>query len=228
MPCSGRRRKPAAVPTIRWTAPDAVAGIVRRSAGHRGRRDPGRTPCRGLGPARRAADGGTAVRPGPGRRVLAAAAMTLQPVLPWWLMLPLVAAVVGVPLAGGSSGRGGRDPGRGAGGSPRLAVPRRPGAAAPGRRRSGRGSRAAAPRPPRRTSNVFFVVDTSSSIVAEDYGRPLAAAGRSPPGHHGHRRRTGRCPLFAPHLRHQRRCPDAADHGHIRTGHRRRGPAARR
>ena len=36
--------------------------------------------------------------------------------------------------------------------------------------------------------NVFFVVDTSSSIVAEDYGNHIAPAGRCPPGHHGHRR----------------------------------------
>ncbi|WP_255769486.1 vWA domain-containing protein [Pseudarthrobacter sulfonivorans] len=105
--------------------------------------------------------------------------MTLQPVLPWWLMATLFAAA-GLFLAWrlvlAFRGRGaGRDPGRDryAGGDRRefhdwllrsglvlllLAAALRPGI-------PGGGAQAATA-----DVNVFFVVDTSSSIVAEDYG----------------------------------------------------------
>jgi Ca-activated chloride channel family protein len=109
--------------------------------------------------------------------------MTLQPVLPWWLVGTLIAAA-GLFLAwrlvlasrGASRERGTREPAREPGARSRgegqfrewlfrsalvlllLAAALRPGV--PG------GSAQAATA----DVNVFFVVDTSSSIVAEDYG----------------------------------------------------------
>ena len=91
--------------------------------------------------------------------------MTLQPILPWWLMAVLIAAVVVFlgwrlvrALRGPAGGRRQEWLFRGALVLLLLAAALRPGV--PG------GSAQAA------TSdlNVFLVVDTSSSIVAEDYG----------------------------------------------------------
>lgn len=95
--------------------------------------------------------------------------MTLQPILPWWLLLPVIAAALG--FASWRLYRGLRiGAERGAGSNVRLRLRRtmlvllllgaalRPGL--PG----GTAQAAAA------DLNVFFVVDTSASMVAEDYG----------------------------------------------------------
>ncbi len=97
--------------------------------------------------------------------------MTLQPVLPWWLMMPLMAAAglfLGCRLVVAWHARAAR--GQDSGREFRewlfrsalvlmlLAAALRPGV-------PGGGGRAATA-----DLNVFFVVDTSSSIVAEDYG----------------------------------------------------------
>ena len=94
--------------------------------------------------------------------------MTLQPVLPGWIMLPLIAAVVlflGWQLVRARRRHPGRGPGSGRDWLLRgvlvllfLAAALRPGI--PG------GSAQAATA----DVNVFFVVDTTSSIAAEDYG----------------------------------------------------------
>ncbi|MHA7291260.1 VWA domain-containing protein [Arthrobacter sp. MDT3-24] len=91
--------------------------------------------------------------------------MTLQPILPWWVMAPLIAATVlflvwRLVQASRARSAGTRRDWlfRGALMVLLLAAALRPGV-------PGGSSQAAAA-----DVNVFFVVDTSSSIVAEDYG----------------------------------------------------------
>lgn len=94
--------------------------------------------------------------------------MTLQPVLPWWLLLPLTAAAVAVlgwQLRGPGNSRHQRGgAGRRAGVRHAMLVLLLVGAALRPGLPGGKVQAAAA------DLNVFFVVDTTTSMVAEDYG----------------------------------------------------------
>ncbi|WP_156507365.1 VWA domain-containing protein [Arthrobacter sp. OY3WO11] len=95
--------------------------------------------------------------------------MTLQPVLPWWLLLPLAAAALA--FLGWQLYRGPRNSRQQRGGSSRRAGVRQAllvlllvGAALRPGLPGGTAQAASA------ELNVFFVVDTTTSMVAEDYG----------------------------------------------------------
>ncbi|GGI80384.1 vWA domain-containing protein [Pseudarthrobacter scleromae] len=94
--------------------------------------------------------------------------MTLQPVLPWWLLLPLIAAAVAVLVwqlrrPGNSRHQRGRA-GRRAGVRHTMLVLLLVGASLRPGLPGGTAQAATA------DLNVFFVVDTTTSMVAEDYG----------------------------------------------------------